>query len=121
MLLQTSVDVVSFDAFSYAENLALFAEDVKAFLARGGVLAWGIVPTTEELIAQETSEHLVERLEAAINLLVKKGIDRDLLCERALITPACGLGPVSVAAAERALQLTAGVSQAWRARRGWID
>lgn len=111
MLLETSVDIISFDALNYAENLALFAADVKKFLDRGGVLAWGIVPTIEEEIANATVASLVARLNAAMGLLVKKGIDRDLLYERALITPACGLGTVSVAAAERAFHLTREVSQ----------
>ena len=116
MLLQTSVNVISFDAYNYAENLALFADDVKRFLARGGVLAWGIVPTLEEQIARETVESLVARLDAAMNLLVKKGVDRAVLYERALITPACGLGPVSPAAAERACALTRLVSEQVRSR-----
>lgn len=111
MLLETSVNIISFDALNYAENLALFAGDVKKFLDRGGVLAWGIVPTIEEEIANATPASLVARLDAAMGLLVKKGIDRDLLYERALITPACGLGTVSVAAAERAFRLTREVSQ----------
>lgn len=105
MLLQTSVHIISFDAYNYAENLALFADDVKRFLERGGVLAWGIVPTVEEHIANETVESLQARLDAAMQLLVRKGVDRALLLDRALITPACGLGTVSVAAAERALML----------------
>ena len=116
MLLDTSVDVISFDALNYAENLALFADDVRRFLDRGGVLAWGIVPTVEEEIAKATPEALVARLDAAMSLLMKKGIDRDLLCERALITPACGLGTVSVAAAEKAFQLTRQVSEQVRMR-----
>ena len=111
MLLQTSVNIISFDAYNYAKNLALFADDVKHFLDRGGALAWGIVPTVEEQIARETAESLTARLDAAVNLLVKKGLDRDLLYERALITPACGLGTVSLAAAERAFALTRGVSE----------
>ncbi|HEX7594630.1 MAG TPA: methionine synthase, partial [Anaerolineae bacterium] len=119
LLLETSVDVISFDAYNYAENLALFADHVKRFLDRGGALAWGIVPTVEEQIAAETVESLVARLDAAIGLLVKKGIDRDLLYERALITPACGLGTISIPAAERAFALTRGVSERVRAREGW--
>lgn len=111
MLLETSVNIISFDALNYAENLALFADDVKKFLDRGGVLAWGIVPTVEEEIANATVESLVARLNAAMGLLVKKGIDRDLLYERALITPACGLGTVSIAAAEKAFRLTCEVSR----------
>ena len=121
LLLETSVDVISFDAYNYAENLALFADHVKRFLNRGGALAWGIVPTVEEQIAAETEESLVARLDAAIGLLVKKGIDRDLLYERALITPACGLGTISVNAAERAFALTRGVSERMRAREWTID
>jgi methionine synthase II (cobalamin-independent) len=116
MLLQTSVDIISFDAYNYAENLALFADDVKRFLERGGVLAWGIVPTVEEQIASETVESLTARLDAAMQLLVKKGIDRELLFERALITPACGLGTVSLAAAERALALTRQLAERVSAR-----
>lgn len=121
MLLETSVNAISFDAYTYAENLALFANDVKRFLDRGGVLAWGIVPTVEEHIACETEESLVARLDAAIALLVKKGIDRDLLYERALITAACGVGTISERAAERALALTRGVSQIVRAREWKIE
>ncbi len=120
LLLETSVNVISFDAYNYAENLALFADHVKRFLDRGGALAWGIVPTVEEQIAAETEDSLVARLDAAIGLLVKKGIDRDLLYERALITPACGLGTLSISAAERAFALTRGVSEKVRAREGWV-
>jgi len=116
LLLETSVNVISFDAYNYAENLALFADHVKRFLDRGGALAWGIVPTVEEQIAAETEDSLVARLDAAIGLLVKKGIDRDLLYERALITPACGLGTLSISAAERAFALTRGVSERIRER-----
>jgi PAS domain-containing protein len=121
LLLETSVDVISFDAYNYAENLALFAADVKRFLDRGGALAWGIVPTVEEQIAAETVDALVVRLDAAIGLLVKKGIDRDVLYERALITPACGLGTISIPAAERAFALTRGVSEKVRAREWAIE
>jgi hypothetical protein len=110
------VDVLAFDAYTYAENLALYAGEVKAFLDRGGVLAWGIVPTTEERIAQETPEHLEQLLEEAMARLTKKGIDRDLLYSQALITPACGLGPVSEGAAERAMALTAALSTRFRER-----
>ena len=111
MLLQTSLDVLAFDAYEYAENLALFAGDVKAFLDRGGVVAWGIVPTAADKIASETPEHLVQLLAGAMRLLTDKGIDRDRLYAQALITPACGLAPVPVDAAERAMRLATAVSR----------
>jgi hypothetical protein len=119
LLLETSVDIISFDAYNYAENLALFADHVKRFLNRGGALAWGIVPTVEEQIAAESVDTLLLRLDTGMDLLVKKGIDRDLLYERALITPACGLGTISPGAAERAFALTRSLSDRVRLREGW--
>ncbi len=116
LLLQTSVDVISFDAYNYAENLALFTGDVKAFLDRGGVIAWGIVPTAEDEIMRTSEEELVKRLDSAMGLLVNKGLDRGLVYQQALITPACGLGTISVPAAERALMLTHKVSRRVRDR-----
>ena len=119
LLLETSVDVISFDALNYTENLALYTSDVRRFLDRGGVLAWGIVPTVEEEIAAANVDGLAARLDAVIALLVKKGIDRDQLYAQALITPACGLGTVSVSAAERAFALTRALSEKVRAHCGW--
>ena len=116
MLLATSVNLISFDAYNYAENLALFADDVKRFLERGGILAWGIVPTVTEQIMSESITSLTTRLDDAIGLLVKKGIDRDMLYAQALITPACGLGTLSIPVAERAFALTQGISKQIRAR-----
>jgi methionine synthase II (cobalamin-independent) len=116
IVLSTSVDVLSLDAYGYAETLALYGDAVKAFLARGGVIAWGIVPAEERGIAVETVESLTARLEAAMQMLVDKGISKDKILPQSLITPACGLGSVSPEMAERALALTAGVSAAVRKR-----
>ena len=121
MLLETSVNAISFDAYNYAENLAVFASEVKRFLERDGILVWGIVPTVEEQIASETAESLIARLDAAIARLVKKGVDRNLVYERALITPACGLGTISEPFAERALELTQAISKQIRAREKLDD
>jgi hypothetical protein len=115
ILLSTPIDILSLDAYGYAENLALYPEALSAFLARGGIIAWGIVPNSPE-VEQETVHSLVARLEAGMGRLARKGIPLDDLLQAALITPACGLGPRTVAQAERGLALMAGVSAAMRAR-----
>ncbi len=117
ILLQTSVDIISFDTYNYAESLAIYPDEVKKFLQRGGCIAWGIIPTDAELVNKESINSLRDRLEAAIDLFAVKGIPRQQLFEQGLITPACGLGPIgSEAAAERALQLTAELSKEIRAK-----
>ena len=111
VLLATSVDVLNLDAYGYAHSLSLYPEEVAAFLKRGGIIAWGIVPNDEEALAHEGVASLVSRLEEAVDALVRKGVDEDLLWQRCLITPSCGLGGLPIAAAERVLELTQGVSQ----------
>jgi len=118
ILLETSLQILSLDAYNYAESLSLYPEAVHAFLHRAGIIAWGIIPKEEESIATASVEGLVEKLEAAWDLLTAKGISRDDLLASCLITPTCGLGPASPAAAVRALELTAAVSQAVREKYG---
>lgn len=117
LLLATSIHILNLDAYGYAETLALYADDVKAFLNRGGIIAWGIVPASEVIYA-ETPEHLLERLEQAMQMLVTKGIPLDNIVEASLITPSCGTGSLSAETAEKVLATTARVSQLARQKFG---
>ena len=117
LLLATSVDILSFDTYEYAETLALYPEDVRAFLARGGLIAWGITPHTAA-VWQETVESLVDRLHEAMDLLVRKGVPRDDILAASMVTPSCGVGTLDELAAERALELTAGVAKVMQERYG---
>lgn len=114
VLLGTSLDIISFDAYNYSQSLSLYPTEITDFLNRGGVIAWGIVPSDEDALAQETVKGLVYRLEEAMTMLSKKGINFDTLWHQCLITPSCGLGSISIEAATKALELTAGVSTEFR-------
>lgn len=116
VLLETSIDILNFDAYNYAESLSLYPDAVMSFLDRGGILAWGIVPNEEKALAAETPESLTSRLEEAMALLVRKGIDQELLIKRCLLTPSCGLGGLTADQAAHALELAASLSEALRAR-----
>jgi hypothetical protein len=116
IILSTSVDILSFDTYEYAESLSLYPDDVKEFLRRGGIIAWGIVPREGDSLARETTETLVERLLEAMNLLVSKGVALDDLLAASLISPCCGLTTLSVEDADRAMDLTARVSTEMRRR-----
>jgi methionine synthase II (cobalamin-independent) len=115
LLLATSVDILSFDAYEYALNLSLYPDELGAFLQRGGWLAWGITPNTPAAY-EETVPDLVDKLRQAMDLLVRKGIHRDDILQASLITPACGLGSLPQDLGERIVQLTSGVSQVMRER-----
>lgn len=117
LLLDTSVDVLSFDAYEYAETLALYPSSVKAFLERGGFIAWGITPKTDA-VWTENVESLQVRLKNGMDLLARKGVSREAIMAASLVTPSCGVGSMDVPGAERALALTAGVAAAMRREYG---
>jgi methionine synthase II (cobalamin-independent) len=117
ILLSTSVDILNLDAYGYAETLSLYPEAVRAFLDRGGIIAWGIVPVHDEAhLMGETAANLTDRLQEAIKLVASKGVPLDALLASALITPTCGMRTLSEKAAEHALGLLAQVSQQMRAK-----
>jgi methionine synthase II (cobalamin-independent) len=113
-LLQTSLDILNFDAYSYGESISLYPAEVKSFLDRGGVIAWGIVPNSEDNVSRETAASLVDRLVETMGLLSKKGINYDTIKSQCLITPSCSLASMSPEAAASALETTARVSAEFR-------
>jgi methionine synthase II (cobalamin-independent) len=109
LLLETHLDILSFDAYGYLETISLYPKQLSAFLERGGVLAWGIVPTSEAIL-KEDAQSLIKRFKEGVKALAKKGIDPSLL-QRAILTPSCGTASLSIPLAERVCQVTAEVSR----------
>lgn len=103
ILVDAGVDIISFDAYEFGETISYYPDSIKTFLERGGVLAWGIVPTSKK-INQETSESLVKKLEKGVENLSNKGIDKNLIRERCLLTPSCGTGSLSVELSQNVFQ-----------------
>ena len=99
ILVDAGVDIISFDAYEYAETITYYPEQIQKFLEKGGILAWGIVPTSEKSFS-ETPESLVKKLEADVDNLANKGIDKNLIWEQCLVTPSCGTGSLSVELSE---------------------
>ncbi len=116
LLLGTSTDIISFDAYNYAESLSLYPAEVKRFLGRNGAIAWGIVPNDEKQLAGETAASLKDRLEEAMAPFTRKGVPFKQLVEQGLLTPSCGLASLTEEAAARVLELLAELSQNIRKR-----
>jgi methionine synthase II (cobalamin-independent) len=111
LLLETSIDILSFDAYSHASNLFLYESQLKKYLDAGRTIAWGIVPTDEDLLKTVTLKELWEKLEKIWIDLSRRGIDLERIISSSLITPACGLGTVHKDMAARALTLSGDLSQ----------
>ncbi|MGB2799798.1 MAG: methionine synthase [Dehalococcoidia bacterium] len=116
VVLSTSLDILNFDAYNYGYTVTLYPDEVKAFLERGGILAWGIVPNDEKDVTGETANSLLDRLEEVIGALDRKGVSYRLQTERCLVTPACTLASLTLDGAAQALELLSEVSKELRKR-----
>jgi hypothetical protein len=103
-LLNLDLEVLSLDVYTNAEVFGAYAKSIARFLDHGGVIVWGIVPTGFKAFAKEEIPNLIHRLEAVWKTLWAKGIDRDLLISRAMLSPAtcCLVNPDKERTVERA-------------------
>ncbi len=118
LLFETKVDIISLDAYSFGNRLSLYLDQLKQFLDRGGIIAWGIVPTSEEHIAGENVDSLLSRLEFVWEELDKQGIPASTWREASLITPACGVGSLNEDIATWVFNTTAKLSERAREKYG---
>lgn len=116
LLTRTSTRIINFDAYNFLQGMTLYPAELTDFFAKGGALAWGIVPTDPGPLAKETAIALSDRLEAGMDRLAATGHDLEMLRHRSLITPACGTGTLSTDLAERAITLARQISDEVRQR-----
>jgi hypothetical protein len=95
VMVGTGVDVLNFDSWAHGPTLSLYPEAVADLLERGGCIAWGAVPTTGAVGAEDVAS-LARRLADCMAALAQKGLPADLVRQRSLLTPACGTGSLSV-------------------------
>ncbi|MFH0925964.1 MAG: methionine synthase [bacterium] len=129
ILLDTSVDIISLDAYNFGDNLFLYSEKLKRFLERGGVLAWGIVPTDEVFIKnssfplisknkeektknEEKKMKLFNVLKRIIIRMEDLGFKEEEILNFSLITPSCGVGTLDVELAEDIFMMTGALATA---------
>ena len=117
-LLKLDLDVLSLDIYTNAEIFASYAGSIRRFLDKGGIIVWGIVPTGFEPFGQEGSASLIQRLEAVWEVLSKKGIDKEFLLTRSLLSPAtcCLVNPDKEKTVEKAFKLIGSLSQQLRGK-----
>ena len=110
VLLATQVDILNLDAYGYMDNLALYPLELRRFLDRNGVVAWGIVPNNAT-VAGVTPRDLSRRLQSGLQVIVDKAATRGVqikmgeFASRSLIVPSCGLGSTTVEIAEQVVEM----------------
>ncbi len=109
LLAQTNVDILHFDAADHAQEFFIYEAEIAAFLERGGMLAWGMIPTDErslELSGRRIAQQVMLAAERAAGFTPASADALEIL-RRSFVSQSCGLGSRSTALAERCLALAA--------------
>ncbi|MCM8810775.1 MAG: hypothetical protein NC917_03905, partial [Candidatus Omnitrophica bacterium] len=93
IFLNLDIDILSFDSFNFSENFFAYWEDIKNFLQNGKLIAWGIVPSTDE-IENVNFEQVKEKLYSIYKYFEEKGNRIEEIKEQFIFTPSCGMGYV---------------------------
>ncbi|MFO8111705.1 MAG: hypothetical protein R6T92_04260 [Desulfosalsimonadaceae bacterium] len=119
VILESAADIVSFDAYSFFDKFVMYADQVVGFMKKGGILAWGIVPTGDaEAIETESADSLFALWEQCAEKIQSLGIDRETLVAQSLITPSCGTGSLSLESATKVIDMNREVSR--KIRENWV-
>jgi hypothetical protein len=110
LVLGSGVDIMNFDAYGFGNTLALYPEETERFLRGGGILAWGIVPTSED-INKQTGESIERLFRERLGMLSEK-VPEALLLDNIILTPSCGTGSRTVGETIKVFQLLMGLKEA---------
>lgn len=115
LLASTDVDILHFDAFRHMQELFIYEKEIAGFMERGGMLAWGIVPTGKKAF-ESSSRELAELIMAGVRKVAAFGgsMTEESVLESSFISESCGLGSRDEDTAERCLSLAAEVSDVIR-------
>ncbi|MGB5157982.1 hypothetical protein [Desulfobacterium sp. N47] len=115
VLFESSVDIISFDAYSYFDKFILYSDLLKDYINSGRLIAWGIVPTSQaEDIEKASAESLAENWKNKVGKLESLGFKLSDILAQSFITPSCGTGSLSLDNTAKVLNLAKHVSQILR-------
>jgi hypothetical protein len=100
ILIDAGVDLINFDAFGYGESIALYPDALARFITDGGLIAWGIVPTSPAIREQDVDSLMNRFIHTIDNLCTKAHIEKSTVLDQSLITPSCGTGSLLVSDSE---------------------
>lgn len=103
LAIRSGARILNFDAYEYFDTLAIYHEELRDFLQKGGYLAWGIVPTSDAAGSAD-DRGLLTLMRDNLDKLYEH-VPRELIGSRSILTPSCGTGSRSIEETIKIFQL----------------
>ena len=110
MIIEAGPDIVNFDAFEYMDFFLLYPDHISSFLLGGGIIAWGVVPTSA-YTGRESVEDIYLKLEQGLNRSYELGLGKEQIIRNSILTPSCGMGSMDETSTLRVLDLLSALSE----------
>jgi len=111
---KTPMEIFHWDAFRDGAAMADQADAGAAFLAKGGILAWGLVPTQPFRGSFPEPAELLTRWIEGARLLARRGPSPEEIAGRSFFSTSCGLGISPIGLAEQAVRCLDMLATLWR-------
>ena len=106
IVLDSKVDIISFDAYHNPHNLNIISPKIQGFLQNGGIINWGIIPLdSAEIIIKLNAEIVYDKLIKTIDELAATGIDSDLIYKNSMVSVVGDIYKLQLLFSEKALLL----------------
>ena len=106
LLIDSNVNLISFDAYNNTTSLDIIAEKLGKFLAMGGYINWAIIPVNNEKSIRALNIDFANKLfTKAIENLSSEGVSLDLLYKNCTVSVQGNLDKLPILFAEKALMI----------------
>jgi hypothetical protein len=104
--INAGVDLISIDAYNNPNNLCIIPEQIVEFVARGGKINWGIVPSGPESLVKDLNIDIVaNRLFTTMENLIIAGVPENFVYNSAYVSVQGDLDKLPIVFAEKAIIL----------------
>lgn len=100
-ILGLEIDILSFDSYFFFDFFKIYKDKINQFLQKDGYIAWGFIPTTDDLKSLE-DETILSNAQRKIEEISK---EIPSVYTNSLLTPSCGMGSLDEADSERVCKL----------------
>ncbi len=101
-ILGLEIDILSFDAYFFFDFFKIYKKEINDFLQKkDGYIAWGFIPTTDDLKSLEDEEILSQ----AQRKIEELSSEIPVVYQKSLFTPSCGMGSLDEIDSERVCNL----------------
>ncbi len=110
VLIETGVELVHFDAYYFSTQITRARTELQSFLKKGGIVAWGIVPTSETLTSANRAK-IEKNLKDLLASMEARGLPLRTVLAQSMVAPTCGTGLLSSEQSDKILDFTTSLSQ----------